>query len=365
MLKKLDELIDKFVGMGIPSIDILVLHHGEEIYRRMEGYSDPERTKPINGTERYNIYSCSKPITVTAAMQLWEKGSFSLDDKLSDYMPEFAGVKVLENGMLREPKRQIVIRDLFTMSAGFTYDLWSTENMKLVRRETGGRCPTRETMKYIARDPLIFDPGERYNYSLCHDIIAALVEVIAGESFGEYVKRNIFDPLGMNSSTFLPSDEEINALSAQYSYNNETKTYDYIGGKNGYRIGSEYESGGAGCVTTVNDYIKFLEGWRTDRLLKPETLELMTTNQLDDTKRTKQYGVSGYGYGLGLRCKYAADKTDFGWGGAAGAFLACDKVNDFTVFHVQQVLNSPNQSLRILIPSLIREDLKSMDRSLL
>lgn len=356
MLKRLDEMLDSFVEMGIPSIDIIVFRHGREIYRRMEGYSDAAKTRTLNGHERYNIYSCSKPITVTTAMQLWEEGKFGLDDKLSDYLPEFATVKVRENGELREPKREIRICDLFSMTAGFTYDLWS-ENLRLARSETNGRCQTREVMKYLAKDALIFDPGEQYNYSLCHDVIAALVEVVAQERFGEVVKKRIFEPLGMEDSTYLPTEDEIASLAEQYSFDSNERVYKPIGGHNGFRIGSEYESGGAGCVTTVEDYMKFLEGWRTDKLLRPETLALMATNRLNELQ-LRQYGMEGRGYGLGLRCEYAGSgKTDFGWGGAAGAYLACDKVHDFTVFHAQHVLNSPNQTLRAGIADVIRSEL--------
>ncbi len=360
-MKNLDKLVDEFANLGIPSIDIRVLHHGKEIYRRMEGYSDAGKTKPINGSETYNVYSCSKPITVTAAMTLWEKGKFGLDDKLSDYLPEFSEMKVNDAGNLRPAARQITIRDLFTMSAGLTYNLGSG-NLALAKKETNGRCPTRETMKYLARDPLAFDPGEKYNYSLCHDVIAALVEVISGERFGEYVKKTIFEPLGMENSTFLPAGEEISKLCEQYRYDSETKEFTPIGGRNGFRLGSEYESGGAGCLTTVDDYLKFLEGWRTMKLLKPETLALMTTNELDE-KRIKYYSLNayGYGYGLGLRCEYnGSGSSDFGWGGAAGAYLACDLKHDFTLFHAQHVMNSPNQPLRNYLTAAIRKDLSEI-----
>ena len=357
-MKNLDKLIDEFLTYNIPSIDICVMHHGEVVYRRMEGYSDAAKTKPVNGSERYNVYSCSKPITVTAAMQLFEHGKFNLEDKISDYLPEFADMTVNDKGTIRPAKRPITIRDLLSMQAGLTYNLGSG-SIKLGQKETNGRCPTREMMKYIARDPLAFDPGERYNYSLCHDVIAALVEVLAGKKFGEYVKENIFAPLGMEHSTFLPTDADIAGLAEQYRYDNETKTFIPIGGRNGFRLGSEYESGGAGCVTSVDDYMKFLEGWRTGKLVKPETLKLFTTDQLKPSMH-KEYSLMQYGYtyGLGLRCEYnSSGSSDFGWGGAAGAYLACDLKHDYTVFHAQQVLNSPNQPLRNYIPGAIRADL--------
>ncbi len=357
--KKLDKLIDTFEQLGIPSVDISVYHRGSEVYRRMGGYSDVARTKPIDGSERYNIYSCSKPITVTAALQLLEAGKYSLDDELSRYLPEFGEASVWECGVRRPVCGEITIRDLFTMSAGFTYNLWS-ENLKLARTETNGKCPTREVMRYLAKDALAFDPGRQYSYSLCHDVLAALVEVISGESFNDYVTKHIFEVAGMESSTYLPTSEEEASLCAQYRYDSEKREYISIGGANGYRIGSEYASGGAGCVSTVDDYVRFLEALRTYKLLKPETVALMTTNQLD-LRRLMQFDPykRGYGYGLGVRCELDnSGSTDFGWGGAAGAYLAVDIPHEFTVYHAQHVLGSPNQELRNYISFYIREALR-------
>ncbi|MBQ8509730.1 MAG: beta-lactamase family protein [Clostridia bacterium] len=359
MLEKLTELLDRFAGMGVPSYDCSVWHHGREIYRRMYGYSDYEKTRPIDGSERYNIYSCSKPITVTAALTLYEKGLFGLDDKLSDYMPEFAEMTVRDGDTVRPAKTAITIRQLFTMTAGFSYNL-SSPGLREAREATGGVCPTRETMRYLAKDPLLFDPGTRYEYSLCHDVLAALVEVLTGMTFGQYVKQTIFDPLCMKDTTFLIPDEQIDTLAAQYRYDAATKTYVNCGRRIGYKLGSAYESGGAGCISTVNDYIKFLEAHREGRLLKEETMREMTTNQLTPEQGFGEVLTSyGYGYGLGVRCPRDADSpaVDFGWGGAAAAYLVCDRVNDCTLYYAQHVLGSPNQNMRNEMPGILREAL--------
>ncbi len=150
----------------------------------------------------------------------------------------------------------------------------------------------------------MFEPGERWEYSLCHDVLAAL----------EVCPKTIL-----------------------------------------YKLGSEYESGGAGCVSTVDDYIKFLEGLRTGKLLETETIELMTTNYLTEEQR-ESYWVKEYGYGLGVRCSMGDDDiTDFGWGGAAGSYLFIDPKNEITAFYAQHVLNSPFQDLRAQIRPIIQE----------
>ncbi len=362
--KSLNKLLDYFAEMGTPSFDIEVRHRGQTVMRRMHGFSDKEKTKPIDGSEKYHIYSCSKPITCVAAMTLFEKGKFSLQDKLSAYMPEFSKMYVRENGALREAKNPITIENLFTMTAGFTYDLRS-ENLMAAREETGGICGTRETMKYLAKDPLAFEPGAKYSYSLCHDVLAALVEVISGERFGDYVKKNVFDRAGMTNSTYLPDKETLDSLCAQYAYHADTGEYEYVGARNNYRIGSEYESGGAGCVTTVDDYMKFLEALRVgNTIISRETVKYMATTKLLPSQNA-EYGIwaLGYGYGLGIRCPLdnASPMTDFGWGGAAAAFLACDIKHEFSVYYAQHVLAAPNQSMRIKIPEYIRVDLNGID----
>ena len=174
----------------------------------MNGYSDLENKIKIDGKEKYNIYSCSKVITCTAALQLFEKGMFSLEDKLSDYMPEFKNMTVKTDDGVKKAENSILIKHLFEMTAGFSYDVFSTELKKAIS-ETKGKCPTREVMKYLAKEPLLFEPGDRWEYSLCHDVLAAFVEVVSGEKYEKYVKKNIFDVIGMNNSTFMMMYEEI------------------------------------------------------------------------------------------------------------------------------------------------------------
>ena len=353
---RLNEHLDKFIEMGVPSFDIKVLYKGDEVFRRMHGYSDYDKTVPINGKELYNIYSCSKPITCTAAMTLFDKGKFSLEDKLSDYMPEFTNMKVQTENGLRDAVRPIRIIDLFTMSAGFTYNLRS-ENLLRAVKETNG-ASTVETMKYLALDPLVFEPGEKFLYSLCHDVIAALVEVISGEKFGDYVKREIFDKAGMTETTYLPDENTKKKLCAQYRF--ENGTYVPIGDICTYRLGENYESGGAGVVSSVDDYVRFLEAFRTGKLISDKARELMITSKLT-VEQLSDYGIKsiGYGYGLGVRCPLTPDSrsTSIGWGGAAAAHLGCDIKKGITYYYAQHVLGSPNQAMRNDIAFLIEEDL--------
>ncbi len=356
MLEKTKAFCDSFLDRGLPGFDFVVYHKGKCVLRYMNGYSDLENKIKMSGNERYNLYSCSKVITCVAAMQLWEKGLFSLEDKLSDYMPEFEKMSIVSNKKITEAQTPIRIKHLFEMTAGFSYNCNSMHIREAIAA-TNGRCPAREVMKYLAKDPLLFEPGERWEYSLCHDVLAVLVEVLSGEKFENYVKKNIFDVVGMPKSAFLLSDSERETLAEQYQFRggkavNVGKDVPY------YIIGSEYASGGASLVSTVDEYIRFLEALRTHKLLKPETLRLMITDRLTETQKRTFWMKDTHGYGLGVRCPSGNEKyIDFGWGGAACSYFAIDMVNEVSIFFCSHTLASPAQGARHMLYRFVRAEL--------
>lgn len=346
MFENVKKLLDLSVEVGTPAMEVSVFHNGEPVFYERRGVRDEAGT-PLGEKELYNVYSCSKFITCTAAMKLYETGAFRLEDDLADYISAFGDMKVKKNGGTFKAERRIKVGNIFDMTAGLSYYLESPEVMRGVK-ETEGKCPTVKMMDYIAEMPLEFEPGERWNYSLCHDVVAALVEVISGMRFGEYVKREIFDKLGMCDTTYLLPDEKLDRVCEQYRFDRPMHKYVNIGKRtHRYRIGEEYESGGAGCVMTVADYMKFLEGMRCGKILKPETIELMKRNRLSDEQRKTYWGAAEYGYGLGVRTPLASGKrTDYGWGGAAGAFASVDDVNGITLYYSQHVIASPLAPVR-------------------
>lgn len=356
MFENTKKLCDSLLDLGVPGFDLCVYKDGECVLRYLNGYSDLENKVKMNGKERYNIYSCSKPITCAAALQLWEKGLFSLEDKLADYMPEFKEMTVKTDDGIKKAENPILIKHLFEMTAGFSYSCYSPQ-MKMAIAETKGKCPTRKTMKYLAKEPLLFEPGDRWEYSLCHDVLAAFVEVVSGEKFETYVKKNIFDVVGMSNSTFMLPETEIETITPQYRFENG-KAVNVGKSIVGYKIGSEYASGGAGGISTVDDYIKFLEGLRTNKLLKPETLKLMKTDRLSDHQKRTYWTKDTHGYGLGVRCPKGNERNiDFGWGGAACAYLAVDTENEISIYFGAHLLSSPAQGLRSMLYRFIRAEL--------
>ena len=361
MFEKTKALCDSFLDVGVPGFDLMVCQDGQCVLRYMKGYSDRHNKIPMKGNERYNIYSCSKPITVTALMQLWEKGLFKLEDKLSDYMPEFAEMTVRTPEGIKKAENPIYIHNLFSMTAGFNYDLQAPALLQL-RADTENRCPTQEVARYLAKDPLEFEPGTMFRYSLCHDVLAALLEVLTGEKFGDYVKAHIFEPLGMNDSDFLLPMEDYSAIIPLYRSTSSGEVIPHFAGNvPSYRIGVEHASGGAGCVSTVEDYMKFAEALREgERLLKRDTIQLMTTDRLTEEQRNsflKRFSAN-YGYGLGMRVAVEGlGRSDFGWGGAAGAYLAIDLPHKISIFYAQHVTLPPNRKERKKLYTTVLEEL--------
>lgn len=358
--KLLESFLDYITKWRIPGADCAVYYKNKPAFRYSAGFADIKSKKPITSDNLYNLYSASKVITCTAALQLFERGKFLMTDPVWEYLPEFKEMyiqKVMENGKIELIKADssIKIRDLFTMSAGLTYNL-NTPSIQAVKEKTQNKCPTREIVKAIADSPLMFEPGTHWNYSLCHDVLGGLVEVISGKKFSRYLDENIFKPLGMKDTGFYPTDEKKLRMATQYRFDDEKNIAAEIPSANGYVPGSEYESGGAGLISSVDDYMKFAnalcskgKSHNGEQILSKRTIDLMRTNHLDEAslKDFNWIQMSGYGYGLGVRTMI--DKTkggslspvgEFGWGGAAGAYVMIDPDNEVALFYAQHLLNN-------------------------
>ncbi|MBT2288810.1 beta-lactamase family protein [Paenibacillus albidus] len=357
--KPLSSFIDHITSWRIPWAEVLVMYRNETVFRYRNGYVNLEEKTPIDEERIINLYSMTKIMTCTAALRLVEKGALLLNDPLSAYLPEYAEMtvsKTLPGGRteLERAIRPITVRDLFTMTAGFSYDIGSPSIQEVVN-STNGKVPTRAFAKALAKEPLLFEPGTRWSYSLCHDVLAALVEAVDGRSFGTYIRDEITGPLGMNDTGFDLSDEQRNRLAPQYEYNEELNRPVRRDG-NGFRIGTEFESGGAGLLSTVSDYVLFLNALTHQgrslsgvRILSPASVELMRTDHLTEKMRSdfSWEQLKGYGYGLGVRTHVSKASSgslsplgEFGWSGAAGCLAIIDPASQLTVMYAQHLLNN-------------------------
>jgi len=355
---ELTALLEHLPVFDLPAVDCAVTLEGRPVYRHTVGYADVDAKTPLTEENTYRLYSASKVSTCLGALLLVERGMMELDDPVAKYLPEFGSVAVREeDGTVRPAKTVMTLRHLFSMTGGLDYDL-ETEEIRAAVEATGGRAPTREMMKAIAKKPLSFDPGTKYQYSLCHDVLGAVIEVVSGMRFGAFLEENIFAPLGMKDTTFHPTEAQLQRMAWQYyNYDHRTNTYDDRSKDNRFIFGTEYESGGAGLVSTVNDYIRLgtmmcLGGISPEgvRICKPETLELMRTDQMDENTFPGVFDKltwQGYSYGLGVRTrvremgKCLAPVGEFGWDGAMGAYLVIDPVNHLSIFYAQHESGHP------------------------
>lgn len=369
--RNMKDFMDRLVEWRIPGNSVSVYIDNKEVFGYCSGYSDLENGVKMTPDKMFYIYSCSKVATVTAAMQLYEKGYFLLDDPIYEYLPEFKDVTVYENGNIVKAQCPITFRHLLTMTAGFSYDR-PPEFINKLLEMSGGKADNRTFAKLLAERPLSFQPGTHWQYSLCHDLLAAVIEVISGMKFRDYVKKNIFEPLGMKDSCYHDTPETEKRLAVQYTFVEGEKNDDIVAMQhsdrskaegyvkrtyegNSHVFGSEYDSGGAGIITTVADYAKFASalanggiGCNGERILSEASVELMKQNQLSAEllKDLNWPQLKGYGYGLGVRTMIDKAKDgalssagEFGWGGAAGATVLCDTDRRLAMFYTHHMLN--------------------------
>lgn len=367
---KLKDFMDRLTKWKIPGNSISVCIENKEVFSYQSGYSDVENKTPMTSDKLFNIYSCSKVATVTAGLQLYERGYFLLDDPLYDFLPEYKNMYIKdEKGNVTKATSSITMRHLFTMTSGMDYNR-ENEAIELARKITDGRMNTLTVAKCLAQKPLSFEPGSEWMYGMSHDVLAAVIEVISGKKFREYVKENIFEPLEMNES-FYHNEAVQDRIAELYRYQNDAET-DLVALQfadnsrdDGILVhekkdvapvfGSEYDSGGAGITTSVADYSKFVSalanggiGQNGEQIISGNTIDLLRTNQLSD-KQTEGFSwkqLAGYGYGLGVRTLTDRAKGgsignvgEFGWGGAAGATVLVDPKLKLSMFYTHHMLN--------------------------
>lgn len=378
-----DFLENDVLGMGVPGCDLSIYRDHREIFRHTVGYNSLEKKTPLRPGVLYNLYSCTKVATCTAAMQLVEQGKILITEPLSKYIPEYANMNVRyknEDGTVevRPAKNHILIKHLFSMSAGLNYNV-DAPSIKRVIEEKSGNPTTLEVIRALADEPLEFEPGTEYRYSLCHDVLGALIEVVSGMRLGDYMKKYIFDPLGMADTSFDCTPDKYSRIAAQYRYDRQNNAAIEIPNiENRYRfgLGTGYQSGGAGLLSTVDDYVLLADalanlgvGKSGARILSSRAVNIMRKNQLNDYQlsqfRTKGH-LKGYGYGLGVRTNMLPEEAgnlaplgEFGWDGAKSAYFSADPENRLAVYYGQhldgfhEVLHT---RLRNVIYSCLDED---------
>ncbi|MBM1105551.1 beta-lactamase family protein [Aurantibacter crassamenti] len=356
VVTRINATLKGFVDSGnIAGVSALVYENGKEVYYNAFGYADRETKKPMDRNTIVQIYSMTKPITGTALMTLYEQGKFELDDPVEKYAPEFSNMTVYtgvddSGNILTEPLiRPITIRDLTRHTAGFPN---RGEIPGLSEVLNKANIYDRETSlttfaEKLGNIPLWFQPGAQWEYGPCVDAQAFLVERISGIPYNEYVRKNVLDKLGMHETRYFIPEKDRSRFAALYRRTGEgvierdTITY------SNYTNKWPFTRGGSGLTSTLDDYMRFAQmlvnkgSLDSVSVLKPETIELMATNQLADSITERNWlpnkGQVGFGIDFAVRIAPPADSEEnngvvgeFFWDGAASTLFWVDPVNKIT-----------------------------------
>lgn len=371
ILKRLDDAISSTLIGNSKDPDcnvgaaICIIKDGKEVYRNEYGEADKENHIPMERNSIFRCYSMTKPITAVAVMTLVEKGVIALSDPVSNFIPSFKNQTVLTKKGYVPAKREVVIQDLLNMTAGLTYPDASfpagKEMQNMIDKyyadvEAGNPISTYDLAVLIGEQPLEFQPGEGWRYGFCADVLGAVIEVVTGKTYGEYLKETIFEPLGMTETDFYVPIEKQNRFMQNYQYMPETQTmepctWQHLGLTYMHKKKPLFESGGAGLVSTIDDYSKFVNmmlGKGTlgnVRILGRKTVEIMTRNNLTP-KQLEMYDwdtIKGYGYGNLMRVmmdvpasQSLGSEGEFGWDGWLGSYVAMDPKENLAIIYVIQ-----------------------------
>lgn len=366
----MDRIVEEAIENGrIAGANVLLLHGGKEIYGCCKGYADKENKVPMTENTIFRMFSMSKPVTAAAAMILAEQGRIDLWDKVGKYIPEFAHMQVYTpEGKLRPACQEITVWNLLNMTSGLSYpneELQAGRDMarlfrELDREAEGGRqADTMEFCRRAAGVPLAFEPGEKWMYGLSADILGGVIEAASGRKFGEFLREEIFEPLGMKDTGFIVPESKRSRFAVNYKWNEEKGELEPFLDRHlaleDYNGKVRFESGGAGLVSTIEDYSKFarmLLGGGTChgvRILGRKTVDMMARDHLSPQQKADYNwdSVRGYGYGCLMRVLTDQGKAgsnaslgEFGWDGWTGCYVTIDRSENLALLYFIQRCDS-------------------------
>ena len=374
-MQLLQNTLSRFVSSGqIAGCAVRVLRKDDILFEGSFGYADIEKKVKMSSENTiFPIASMSKVVTVAGVMQLYEQGLFKMWDPVSEYLPGFKSPKIAKEKPdgtyeIVDAGGEVTMRQLFTMTSGVPYG-WGDTAAGRIRIEkekeymASGK-PFPGTVAYanlVGQLPLAFEPGEKWMYGFSIDVLGAVLEVLTGRSLGEYLKENIFDPLGMKDTGFFVPAENHSRIATLYHINEGLKPDQ----RNYPAAKPEFESGGGGLFSTVPDYSRFaqmlLHGGTLDgvRILGRKTVDLISTDHLTPEQRKSDSWDTqrGYGYGLGVRVMTNPELAgingsvgEWGWDGAFGNWFCVDPKESLTCVYL--TTNLPGDHYRF-IPKLM------------
>ena len=385
-LSKIQEVLDESVKKGVQAgVNCLCWKDGQEQAYFESGLRDVENGVKFSRDTIVRCYSMSKPVTGVAVMKLLESGKIDLYDEVSEYLPAFKNMTCMKNGKVEKCTRPLIIQDLLNMTSGISYggdnDEAHQHISKLIYCDGGlnqsaagaNNITTRQVADRIAEGPLSFEPGTDYEYGMSADVLGAVIEVVTGMKFSEYLKKNIWEPLGMKDTAFWVPEEKQNRLAKVYkssqgqaagAWGGNSKggqmdlfTNCNLGIQDSMKMEPAFESGGAGLVSTVDDYMRFVQMLSNkgtldgQRILKEETVKYMSRAKLRPNLQQcfdwKMEHWSGYSYAN--LCRVCIDpgsaraitvKGEFGWDGWLGTYMSVDIVNNLAIAYMTQKVDA-------------------------
>ena len=386
-LARLERHFRVYVDDGrLPGWLIVVARHGRLAHVAAHGMRDREAGAPVTEDTIWRLASMTKPVTSVAAMMLYEEGAFELKDPISRWLPAFADMRVYTSGSSLRPETRpatepIRVWHLLTHTAGLTYGFHYAHPVDAMYRAAGfewGSPPGADLAACCdlwAEQPLLFEPGSEWNYSVATDVLGRLVEVVSGRTLDDFMRERIFEPLGMVDTGFWVPEDRAERLAAAYMANPAGPSLPAvpIDGSSALHPPAAL-SGGGGLVGTAGDYFRFADmlrrGGELDgaRLLSPRTVAYIARNQLPGGADLEQFGrplfaettFDGVGFGLGVsvvtdpaKGKVLTSAGEYGWGGAFSTFYFVSPVEDLTVLLFTQLLPSSTHPIRSQLKQLV------------
>lgn len=369
--KDLDNLLKRFVDeRELPGVSMSVYQGTEKLYEEYFGYQDMDRKIPLSPDAMFRVYSMTKPISALCGMIMYERGAFLMDDPVSEYLPEYKNLKVSvkkDDGTwdVEDSKVPMLMKHLFTMNVGFYAHDGSPTDLgmgEMLKKLGGSKFQANYThlteIKTLPMIPMLFEPGEHFQYGYGLDIMAGVVEEISGKSLGTFMKDNIFDPLEMNHTGhfFKPGWKEnvMDCVIRNKQDGTVTKCDSILGDPldSCHRPDAVYESASAGLLSTLNDYQIFCNmlanggTWNGEQIIGRKTLAMMNQNMLNEKTQNEfeNFGpYKGYSWGYGVRTLVDPGRAlnngsvgEFGWQGAAGSWMMVDPAEKLSCVFVMQ-----------------------------
>jgi CubicO group peptidase (beta-lactamase class C family) len=372
-LARIPRLLQTHIDEGaLPGALTLVWRRGELAHKSLLGSIDLARGTAMREDAIFRLYSMTKPVTVVALLMLMEQGRIALDDKLARFIPGFGGLKLTDGGT---PARAMTVLDLLRHTAGFTYGFHNRTPIdaayraqKIAEMDTEGGLPAM--IAQLEKLPLEYSPGDAWIYSVAIDVAGYLVELVSGQSYADYVRQQILNPLGMIDTDFLVPEDKRDRFAACYMFrDSRLELFDDCRNSN-FLAAPKLQSGGGGLVGTAADYLRFcrmllakgtLDGVQ---LLSPKTVALMTANHLPGGKEIadlspaadafNETGYRGIGFGLGVAVTLSPARVgipgtagEFSWGGMASTTFFVDPAEDTIFLFMTQVITDTGRRVRL------------------